>query len=398
MAIVTSACERYEKILIVAPSEKQSSIIMNNVIDHFFDSDDLTTLLQFDPKSLERLKQERSKERLTLRNDSEIFTLTADVRTISKNAMNLMGFGATMVIVDEASLIPDTMFAKILRMVGGSATGKLIKLGNTFEQNHFFRSLHSSRYHSMTIPYQQGIAEGRITQEFIDEAREDMPPMDFSIFYECKFPSGGAEDALIPLEWIEMAINNKRAIEGNKQAGLDVARFGRDQSVYALRNGNRLDRFKTYQQTDTMALVGSVAQEIDNDGPEVTAVDIVGIGSGVYDRLEELGYKVHAVSAGESPTTYEAKEKFYNLRAEMYWNLRERFKPIDGQSEVCIPDDAILIQDLTETRYRYSSERKIRIEEKEEMKKRIHRSPDKADAIALAFFDISAGEPQMFIG
>lgn len=388
--------ERREKILIVAPSEKQSTIIMNDVIDHLFDSKDITDMLEYDPSSIERLKKERSKERITFKNSSEIFILTADVRTISKNALNLMGFGASIVIADEAALIPDVMFSKILRMVGGIEGGKLIKLGNTFEKNHFFKSLHSERYQKITLDYTTGLKEGRISQAFIDEARDDMPPMDFSIFYECKFPEGGAEDALIPLDWIERAIN--QSVGGQqKAAGLDVARFGRDRSVYTLREGGRVVKMKEFQQMDTMALVGSVSGELDIDDPEDTAIDVVGIGSGVYDRLEELGYRVTPINAGESPTSLENKEKFYNLRAEMFWNLREQFKPENGKSFISIPDDGSLIQELTEIRYKYSSERKIRIEDKEDMKKRIGRSPDKADALALAFFDMSASQPEMII-
>ena len=134
---------------------------MADVIDHLFDDDDITAMLRYDPFTIERLKRERSKNRITLINDSEIFILTADVRTLSKQALNLMGFGATDVIADESGLIPDIMFSKILRMVGGVPNGKLIKIGNTFERNHFFKSLHSERYEKLIIDYKQGLFDTR---------------------------------------------------------------------------------------------------------------------------------------------------------------------------------------------------------------------------------------------
>lgn len=396
MACIAAGTERREKILIVAPSEKQSSIIMGNLIDHLFDDDDITAMLEYDPHSLDRLKKERSKERITLRNGTEFFTLTADVRTVSKNALNLMGFGATIVIADESSLIPDIMFNKILRMVGGAHNGKLIKLGNTFEKNHFFRSLHSPRYEKLIIDYHQGIREGRITQAFIDEAKEEMVG-DFEIMYECKFPAGGAENALIPLDWIELAINQAGVGGEKRQDGLDVARFGRDKSVYCPRTGGRVGELVSIGNIDTMGLVGRVRAIMDADMPELLNVDVVGIGSGVYDRLEELEYPVYAVNVGESPTDPDAKEKFFNLRAEIYWGLREVFKPDQGKSMISIPLDHELIKDLTELRYKYSSEKKIRIEDKEEMKKRIGRSPDKADALSLAMFDVEGRGPELII-
>ena len=369
---------------------------MADVIDHLFDDDDITAMLRYDPFTIERLKRERSKNRITLINDSEIFILTADVRTLSKQALNLMGFGATDVIADESGLIPDIMFSKILRMVGGVPNGKLIKIGNTFERNHFFKSLHSERYEKLIIDYKQGLSEGRITQEFLDEAREDMPPMDFQIFYECKFPEGGAEDSLIPYDWIRLAIDQEIP-EGDMQAGLDVARFGRDSSIYLLRSGGRVVKIKESQKIDTMALVGWVGNEIAEDKAK-SVVDVVGIGSGVYDRLEELGNDVFPFNGGETPTDDEAKNKFYNLRAEAYWALRDWFKPDkEGRSNISIPNDPNLIQELVELRYKYSSERKIRIEDKEEMKKRIGRSPDRADALSLAFFDLKGREPELII-
>lgn len=396
MGIISAATERLEKILVVAPSQKQSGIIMHNVIDHLFDDDQITAMLQYDPFSIERLKKERSKERITFRNNSEIFILTADVRTISKNALNLMGFGGTMVIADEASLIPDIMFSKILRMVGGSKQAKLVKLGNTFHENHFFRSLNSDRYEKVMIDYKQGIAEGRITQEFIDEARQDMPPMDFEIFYECKFPKGGAEDSVLPYDWIKAAVGQE-ATGSYKQVGIDVARFGKDKSVYCIRQGGKILRMNVTHHQDTMALVGWIANMLETDKPDTIAVDVVGIGAGVFDRLEELGYPVFAVNVGESPSDPDGKNKFYNLRAEIFWNLRHMFKLENGKGSIGIPEDGELISELSEIRYYYSSERKIRIEDKEEMKKRIGRSPDKADALALAFFDLEGRQPDMII-
>lgn len=401
MAIITAAIERKEKVLIVAPSEDQASIIMRNVIDHLFDDPDITNMLHYDPMSIDRLRKERSKQRITFRNGSEIFILTADVRTMSKQALNLMGFGATIVIADEASLIPDALFAKILRMVGGVKNGKLIKLGNTFERNHFFNSLHSSRYVSLIIDYHIGLSEGRITQSFIDEAREDMTPLEFSIMYECNFPDSGSADAVIPLDWIELAINQQGVGGEKRQAGLDVARYGNDKSVYAFRVGGVLKYMKEVFKLDTMAVAGMAATQMDEDEPDVTVVDVVGLGAGVYDRLDELGYEVHPLSGGGVPIDRDAKERYYNINAEMYFNLRNLFKPIetDGKlrSQISIPKDADLIRDITERKYRFTSEKKIRLEDKEDFKKRLGRSPDKGDALAMAFYDTSGSQPEMII-
>lgn len=390
-----------EKILIVAPSGKQAHIIMNDVIDHLFDSKMITKMLDFPPGSLDRLKQERSKNRITFINGREIYTLTADADTITKEAKTLMGFGATTVIADESSLIPDVMFSKILRMVGGVQNGKLVKLGNPFEKNHFARAFTSKRYYAISIDWKQAVKEGRITEDFVEEAREEMPPLDFKIFYDCEFPEGGAEDALIPPEWIELAVAQYKngGVGGEKkQSGIDVARFGRDASVYAHRVGGDLRPLKVERKMDTMQVSGWAGGLIEQDEPEITNVDVIGIGAGVYDRLDEMGYAVAPINVGASPTDEEKKQKFYNLRAEIFWHLREVFRPENGRSSIAIPDDPELKQELGEIRYKYSSERKIKIEEKDDMKRRIGRSPDKADAVALAFAENLEESPDISFG
>jgi len=380
IAILLTAIERREKILIVSPSEKQSRIIMSYVIGHIFDDDYLEAMLEYEG-SKERLKEERSKQRITFNNGSEIYILTAEAGIVSREAKGLMGFGASIVIVDESALIPDNMYSKILRMIGGVENGKIVQLGNPFQSGHFQRAFTSPRYQSLTIDYHQAIKEGRISADFVQEAREEMSSMDFTIFYDCQFPSGGAEDSLIPYEWIKKAIN-RNVIGDESQVGVDVARFGRDRSVYIYRRGYEVTRIAENTKVDTMSLVGWLRNLLDEDDPDNIAVDVIGIGAGVCDRLDELGYKVTEVNVGESP---DDKDKYFNLRAEVFWSLRELFK----KDLIGIPNDSSLVQELTDLRYKYSSEKKIRIEAKEDMKKRIGRSPDKADALALAFFDLT---------
>lgn len=398
MAIVLAAVERRENILIIAPSGKQASIIMGKVINHFFEHPFLTGMIEYYGR-LEQLQQERSKKRITTRIGSEIMMLTAEAHTVSREARSLMGFGATMVVVDESSLIPDSMFSKILRMVGGVEGGKLIQIGNPFESNHFGRAFKQDRYHKISIDWKQALAEKRITQEFLDEAKEDMTPLDWMIFYDCKFPRHGPEDALIPKDWILNAVDQKGCEGEHKQGGLDVARFGGDKTVYIAREGGKVTSMEIAEQMDTMEVVGWVRGFLDRDKPEVLAVDVIGIGSGVYDRLFELEkYEVYPLNVGAGPTDDEEKEKFQNLRAEVFWHLRSLFRPDkNGQSQISIPNDEGLIKELQEIRYKYSSERKIKIEPKAEMKKRLGHSPDKADALALAFFNLTEMEPQMII-
>jgi len=395
LALIMVALTRRERILIVSPSGKQSGIIMNYVIMHLFDNEITKRAIEFEG-SLEKLKKERSKRRITFTNGSEIFILTADARTVSQEAKALMGFGASVVIVDESALIPDTMFSKILRMVGGVRRGKIVQLGNPFESGHFQRAFKDKRYKTITIKWPQAVREGRIKKEFVEEARESMPLRDFTVFYDCAFPQAGAENSIIPSDWVDLAVNQSGVGGGTKQAGLDVARFGGDSTVYILRDGGVVKRMAEVQKRSNMEVVGWVRGFLDKDKPETMCIDTVGTGSGVFDRLLELDYDVEDINVGSKPKGHE-KGQYYNLKAELWFELREWFKPVAGKSNISIPNDPNLIQELKETRYSYDSSRKRRVEAKEVFKKRVGRSPDKADALVLAFTPLTSMGAKMMM-
>ena len=90
-----------------------------------------------------------------------------------------------------------------------------------------------------------------------------------------------------------------------------------------------------------------------------------------------------AISVSE---TASLKERFGRLRDELFWNAREWFEGRD----VKIPDDDTLIQEITGIRYKYLSTGKLKVESKDEMKRRGQRSPDVADAFVLTFSEQGA--------
>jgi len=260
-------------------------------------------------------------------------------------------------------------------MVGGT-DGKIVKLGNPFEKNHFWKSFHNKNYRRVVIDDKQALAEGRVTQEFLDEAKETMDPIDYRIFYECEFPDS-ASDALIPLSKIEAAIARDMKPTGDKELGGDVGRHGQDKSVGIIRQGPKVLETKEWHGKDTMQTVGEFRSMVDKDMS--LKIDVIGIGSGVVDRLAEEGFNVVGVNVASGSRD---KEKFCNLRSEIFWGLRRRFMDDD----IDIQDDPVLVAQLSEIRYSYNSRGQLVIESKDRMKKRGLKSPDRADSIALAFY------------
>lgn len=164
--------------------------------------------------------------------------------------------------------------------------------------------------------------------------------------------------------------------------GVDVARFGMDETVIAIRRGRnaRAEPWMTYRNLDTMEVAARVAMEMDRLGPDAVFVDAGGIGAGVVDRLRQLGRNIIAVdSARRSDGT--ASVKTANKRAEMWARMRDWL----AQGSVSIPIDIQLEAQMTAVQYKFDANNAILLEKKEDMRKRGLPSPDKADALALTF-------------
>ena len=159
---------------------------------------------------------------------------------------------------------------------------------------------------------------------------------------------------------------------------VDVARFGSDRSVILRRRGDCVEDIQVLRQMDTMQLAGWVAAAIRETDPAQVCIDEIGVGAGVVDRLREQGHRVRGINVA-----HKARQEglFVNLRAEGYWTLRERF--ISGR--ISLPADNQLVGELAALRYGFDSQGRIQMESKAAMRQRGLPSPDKADALMLAF-------------
>ena len=190
LAVLTRCLFYPEKWAIIAPTEKQAKVIMNYIIEHLFDNEFIISKLQVEEgESLEKLRRERSKKRITLRvyNQnaySEIYILSA-YSTKEDPLKGLLGFGSSNIVLDESSLIDDKVYVGILRMLGDSSRSFLFELGNPIKRNHFYDTYQNPKYHKIIVDYKKGLEEGRISQEQVDLMRDK--PF-FDVLYECKFP------------------------------------------------------------------------------------------------------------------------------------------------------------------------------------------------------------------
>jgi hypothetical protein len=161
--------------------------------------------------------------------------------------------------------------------------------------------------------------------------------------------------------------------------GVDVARYGDDRSAIAVRQGRKLHEVRRFRELNTMQLAAEIAACKKDYGGHVAAifVDGVGVGAGVVDRLQMLGYGVIEVNGGGK--AFE-EVTFYNKTAEMWSRMRDWLKGADLPSK-----DPDLRLELVSREYYYDDKERIRLERKKDAKKRGAPSPDLADALAHTF-------------
>ena len=195
-----------------------------------------------------------------------------------------------------------------------------------------------------------------------------------------EFPED-AEDTLIALRLIESAVGRESVDSGVQDVvmGLDVARYGGDETVAIVRRGSEVVDIAVFGQSDLMHTTGRMIDMARDHGVSTIYVDEVGLGAGVVDRAKEIGgVRVTGVNGGSKASD---SKRYVNLRAEMFDGLRKRFA--DG--EIGIPDDSELISQLASLTYRYTSRGQLQLENKDQIRQSGRQSPDKADALALAF-------------
>src|SRR6266478_4425104 len=188
-----------------------------------------------------------------------------------------------------------------------------------------------------------------------------------------------AQDALISLTWLEQA--KQRELRADQQeclltAGIDVAGPGEDETVLAIRQGNNIIEIRSFRQQDARGeLVAALLPYQARLG--LVNVDAAGIGWYMAQHLAEY-FRVQAINVGQAATD---SERFVNLKAELYWGVRMRFESCDVAG---LMDEKTIAQ-LASIRYQHNARGQVVIESKEEARKRGVRSPDRAEAVMLAF-------------
>jgi hypothetical protein len=209
---------------------------------------------------------------------------------------------------------------------------------------------------------------------------EDMIQQEFY----CSFIAS-TENIVIPFRLIQQALD--RDVVYNRSgriAGFDAARFGDDRNAFVIRQAGQIIHVETWMGQDTVQSAGKVIQAYRKGFYDCVAMDVIGIGAGIYDMVNNAKVPCIAVNVSESPSD---DSRFGRLRDELWWKLRQWF-----EDQGCSISPAIhernrnaLLSDIQDIRFEYNPKGQIKIESKEDMKERLHFSPDIGDALCCTF-------------
>lgn len=373
-----------------------------------------------------------------IRTDNEEWFLTG-FKADEHNHEAWSGFHAvnTMFIVTEATGISDDTFAAIEGNLQGNSRIVLVFNPNTVV-GYAARSQKSARWtrfclNSLTAPnvvqhkllypgqvdydWVKDKLENWCTQITADEVQAEMDDFEFEgqwyrpedLFRKKvlgQFPKV-SDDILIPAQWLELAHQRWEQVNGReplrqeiRMLGVDVAGMGRDCTCFVERKGAWVSEFRAHNSggsADHMKIAGQIAAYRRRQIEAYVSIDTIGEGAGVYSRCIEVDEKDYIISCkyseaakghnGKPLTDVTGQYEFINMRAYLFWCVRDWLNP-KNDTGAMLPPDTQFDEEATEIKWSFRSDGRIFIEPKEDIKERLGRSPDKFDALANTFYPI----------
>lgn len=266
--------------------------------------------------------------------------------------------------------------------------------------NPFFLKRHSGKYPVFVFDWRD---DPRKDDKWYAEQCDKHDPVVIAQEVDRDY-SASVEGICIPSKWVKASINFVLQPSGAKRAGLDVADEGADKNALCITHGSVVEHISEWKEGNTTQTTRKAVAICREHGCKQMRYDKVGVGAGIKgessnEQWHDISFR--GINSGSSPTSgmFEPERKnedmFKNLKAQMWWTMRRRFKKtfehVTGIKKhqvddmISIPSDAQLINELSSVKYFITENGKIQMESKDQMARRGVRSPNKADALMLAF-------------
>ena len=311
------------------------------------------------------------------------------------NDMNIQGFHSPnlLVIITEAHNVDQAHIDAVKRL----NPSRMLLTGNAFASGgEFYDAFHSgtelyktveiSAYDTPNVVLGEDVIPGMVGVQQIEERKKEWG--EESALYQAsvlgQFPDN-LEDAIVPRVYLMEAIDRELVATGPAVLSCDVARFGADRTVVYRRQGDVCRLIWKSQGRDTQEVAGRLKAFAEEDETvETIIVDDTGVGGGVTDRLNEErprngAVRIVAFNGGEKARR---SDRYVNAIAEAWMELGQAFR----NGTIDIDDNQSVIAQLSSRRYTVQGDRRIKLESKDDFKKRsTSGSPDDADALAMCY-------------
>ena len=334
------------------------------------------------PKELQELLNVKSDRVELLRAPAEAFISCRTARQESPEALAGVHSDNVLLVVDESSGVPESVFESAAGSMSGHNATTLMLSNPTRSSGTFFES-HNRMANSWWTRTWSCEDSPLVSDEFVEEMRlrygEESNA--FRVRVLGQFPLSD-DNTIIPFHLVEAAQHRDIVVAEETEIvwGLDVARFGSDATALCKRQGPVVTELRSWRGLDLMQTTGRVVAEYEalppSKRPTEILVDSIGVGSGVVDRLRELDLPVRGINVAESPSM---GDTYMNLRSELWFKCKAWLEDRSCK----LPKDDQLQAELTAIRYSFTSSGKMKAESKDEMRRRGVGSPDLADALCL---------------
>lgn len=398
------------KIGIISRSQKQSSLLFNYILEFISRQTHFWALLKTRGHTFKELASELNRERMTI-GDSSISVLTAN---INKQGANLLGWHFDLVIEDESAEIPDEISnVKIRRMLEESPNDVYrkchIKISTPHQRGHFKTWCDDPHIKNVSVNYEVGIKEGRVTEHYIEMRKSELTDREFDVWYNCKFPEQDSDAVFTDNEINELLkpVDFNGWDEGEISISVDVARFGKDKTVITQTNlvnnhffSKCLDFFSKKLITYTVGRVIEIVDKLKSSAKSVINLvpDDAGLGGGVTDMLKERyngddKVKVIPFNAGHNCLKEKDKVRFKNKASLVYFYLKELIK--DGKVHYLA--NKFIRKELEQVKFEFTSTGQIIVAKKDNKMNVEAHSPDFVDSLCYGFIAWAEKVPVAFL-
>lgn len=311
---------------------------------------------------------------------ARIYILGAD------NEDSIRGLYFDGVIMDEYADMNRSIWTTVVMPAIQDREGYCFFIGTPKGPNHFYEiykhAKESPDWYCELFPVTE---TGIFSEEKIEKFKREMSDVEFAQEFMCDF-SQAAENDLFSTDLLDKAFARTLKEEDIPDdepliGGGDIARYGDDSTVLFRRKGymayanpNQWKGLNTMEVADKFI----AALEGPSDKLDMLFCDVGGLGAGVIDRVQQMGY--YNISEVAFQGKAQDNARYENIRAEMYFKLKEWL-----ERGGALPEVPGLREELHKVQYKFSKHGRLMLTPKEEIKEKLGRSPDTADALALTF-------------